>query len=61
MLTSCGVSADYTGDFAIVQSANFSTLFVLSRQQHLEESVLDVSQHTLVTGDMYIQTRFADN
>jgi len=32
---------DYTGDFAIVQSANFSTLFVLSRQQHLEESVLD--------------------
>jgi apolipoprotein D and lipocalin family protein len=34
---------DYTGDIAIVQSNNFSTLFVLSREQHLEETVLDVS------------------
>lgn len=32
---------DYTGDIAIVQSNNFSTLFVLSREQHLEETVLD--------------------
>ncbi|KAH7038388.1 Calycin-like protein [Microdochium trichocladiopsis] len=32
---------DYTGDIALVQASNFSTLFVLSRKQHLEESVLD--------------------
>jgi apolipoprotein D and lipocalin family protein len=35
--------ADYTGDFALVQSNNFTTLFVLSREQHPEEEVLDVS------------------
>ena len=34
---------DYAGDFAIVQSNNFSTLFILSRKQHPEDSVLDVS------------------
>ncbi|KAM5341768.1 hypothetical protein ACJ41O_014799 [Fusarium nematophilum] len=33
---------DYTGDFAIVQSNNFTTLFVLSRKQHVEETALDV-------------------
>jgi hypothetical protein len=33
--------ADYTADIAIVQSNNFSTLLVLSREQHLEETVLD--------------------
>ncbi|KAL6868832.1 hypothetical protein ACO1O0_000154 [Amphichorda felina] len=32
---------DYAGDFAIVQSNNFSTLFILSREQHPEDSVLD--------------------
>ncbi|KAH7368810.1 Calycin-like protein [Plectosphaerella cucumerina] len=32
---------DYTGDFALVQSNNFTTLFVLSREQHPEEEVLD--------------------
>jgi apolipoprotein D and lipocalin family protein len=35
--------ADYTGDFAIVQSNNFTTLFVLSREREVEDSVLDVS------------------
>jgi hypothetical protein len=34
---------DYTGDFAIVQSSNFTTLFVLSRERQVEDSVLDVS------------------
>lgn len=33
---------DYTPDFAIVQSNNFTTLFVLSRQQNPAEEVLDV-------------------
>ncbi|KAL9944159.1 hypothetical protein D7B24_002197 [Verticillium nonalfalfae] len=32
---------DYTGDFAIVQSSNFSTLFILSREQQVEDDVLD--------------------
>ncbi|KAM0328743.1 hypothetical protein ACHAQA_005156 [Verticillium albo-atrum] len=32
---------DYTGDFAIVQSNNFSTLFVLSREREVEDTVLD--------------------
>ncbi|KAK3368538.1 Calycin-like protein [Podospora didyma] len=32
---------DYTGDFSIVQSNNFSTLFILSRDQHPKEAVLD--------------------
>ncbi|EFQ35789.1 lipocalin-like domain-containing protein [Colletotrichum graminicola] len=32
---------DYTPDFALVQSNNFTTLFVLSRQQNPEEAVLD--------------------
>ncbi|KAM4060743.1 lipocalin-like domain-containing protein [Hirsutella rhossiliensis] len=32
---------DYTGDIAIVQSSNFSTLFILSRKQHLEDKVID--------------------
>ncbi|KAI9899490.1 hypothetical protein N3K66_005951 [Trichothecium roseum] len=32
---------DYTGDIAIVQSNNFSTLFVLSREQHFEDKLLD--------------------
>jgi len=35
--------ADYTGDFAIVQSNNFTTLFVLSREREVEDSVLDAS------------------
>ena len=34
---------DYTGDFAIVQASNFTTLFVLSRERNVEESVIDVS------------------
>ncbi|KDN64791.1 putative lipocalin-like domain-containing protein [Colletotrichum sublineola] len=33
--------ADYTPDFALVQSNNFTTLFVLSRQQNPEDAVLD--------------------
>ncbi|KAK2041981.1 lipocalin-like domain-containing protein [Colletotrichum somersetense] len=32
---------DYTPDFALVQSNNFTTLFVLSRQQNPEETLLD--------------------
>lgn len=36
-------TADYTGEFAIVQSNNFTTLFVLSREREVEDSVLDVS------------------
>lgn len=37
-------ATDYTGEIAIVQASNFSTLFVLSREQHLDETVLDVSR-----------------
>ena len=37
------MSVDLADDIAIVQSNNFTTLFVLSREQHLEESKLDVS------------------
>ncbi|KAM0689757.1 hypothetical protein Q7P36_010628 [Cladosporium allicinum] len=36
---------DYTGDFAIVQSNNFTTLFVLSREREVEDDVLDVWIH----------------
>ncbi|KFH44617.1 Apolipoprotein D-like protein [Hapsidospora chrysogenum ATCC 11550] len=32
---------DYTGDMAIVQSNNFTTLFILSREQFPEEAKLD--------------------
>ncbi|KAK4195427.1 Calycin-like protein [Triangularia verruculosa] len=32
---------DYTGEFSLVQSNNFSTLFILSRDQHPDEKVLD--------------------
>ncbi|KAM0276539.1 hypothetical protein ACHAQH_006640 [Verticillium albo-atrum] len=32
---------DYTGDFAIVQSNNFTTLFILSRERQVEDDVLD--------------------
>ncbi|KAK1974697.1 lipocalin-like domain-containing protein [Colletotrichum cereale] len=32
---------DYTPDFALVQSNNFTTLFVLSRQKNPKEAVLD--------------------
>jgi apolipoprotein D and lipocalin family protein len=32
---------DYANDIAIVQSSNFSTLFILSREQHLGDAVLD--------------------
>ncbi len=32
---------EYTGDTAIVQTSNFTTLFVLSRKQHLKKRVLD--------------------
>ena len=42
---------DYTGDFAIVQSNNFTTLFVLSREREVEDSVLDVS--TLMAAIVY--------
>ncbi|KAK1994796.1 lipocalin-like domain-containing protein [Colletotrichum falcatum] len=35
------VVQDYTPDFALVQSNNFTTLFVLSRQQNPEEAALD--------------------
>ena len=37
------LDVDYTGDFAIVQSNNFTTLFVLSREREVEYDVLDVS------------------
>lgn len=33
---------DYNPDFAIVQSNNFTTLFILSRQRQVEDSVIDV-------------------
>jgi hypothetical protein len=42
-LTSFFSGVDYTGDFAIVQSSNFTTLFVLSREREVEDEVLDVS------------------
>jgi apolipoprotein D and lipocalin family protein len=32
---------DYTGEFSLVQSNNFSSLFILSREQHPEEETLD--------------------
>ncbi|KAK7221835.1 hypothetical protein V2G26_009838 [Clonostachys chloroleuca] len=32
---------DYANEIALVQSNNFSTLFILSRQQQLEDSVID--------------------
>jgi apolipoprotein D and lipocalin family protein len=32
---------DYTGDFAIVQASNFTTLFVLSREQQVADNVID--------------------
>jgi hypothetical protein len=41
---------DYTGDFAIVQSNNFTTLFVLSREREVEDSVLDVSIFAVCLG-----------
>jgi len=36
---------DYTGEFSLVQSNNFTTLFILSREQHPKPEVIDVS-HT---------------
>lgn len=41
-ITALTLEPDYTGDIAIVQSSNFSTLFILSRKQHLEDGVIDV-------------------
>ena len=41
---------DYTGDFAIVQSNNFTMLFVLSREREVEDSVLDVSIFAVCLG-----------
>lgn len=35
------VVQDYTGDWAVVQSQNFSTLFLLSREQHPGEEKVD--------------------
>ncbi|KAM7184957.1 Calycin-like protein [Naviculisporaceae sp. PSN 640] len=32
---------DYTGDFSLVQTNNFTTLFLLSRKQHPEPAVID--------------------
>jgi apolipoprotein D and lipocalin family protein len=32
---------DYSVEFALVQSNNFTTLFILSRQQHPEEKLID--------------------
>ncbi|PHH90107.1 hypothetical protein CDD83_4481 [Cordyceps sp. RAO-2017] len=32
---------DYTGDIAIVQTSNFKTLFILSRERHLKDSVIE--------------------
>ncbi|KAK5651923.1 hypothetical protein OQA88_11582 [Cercophora sp. LCS_1] len=32
---------DYTGEFSLVQSNNFTALFILSRNQHPDEKVLD--------------------
>jgi apolipoprotein D and lipocalin family protein len=37
---------DYTGDWAVVQSRNFSTLFLLSREQHPGDEAIDVSSST---------------
>lgn len=34
---------DYTGEFSLVQSNNFTTMFLLSRNQHPDEKVIDVS------------------
>lgn len=43
-------STDYTGDFAIVQASNFSTLFVLSRERNIADDVVDVSSYVAVSG-----------
>ncbi|GAB1315419.1 hypothetical protein MFIFM68171_05629 [Madurella fahalii] len=32
---------DYTGEFSLVQTNNFTTLFILSREQHPAEEVID--------------------
>ena len=39
----CVCVPDYADDIAIVQSNNFTTLFILSREQNLDDDVLDVS------------------
>uniref|UniRef100_L2FJE5 Lipocalin-like domain-containing protein n=1 Tax=Colletotrichum fructicola (strain Nara gc5) TaxID=1213859 RepID=L2FJE5_COLFN len=38
---SCDIVQDYTPDFAVVQAYNFSTLFVLSREQNPADELLD--------------------
>ena len=45
---------DYTGEFSVVQSNNFSTLFILSREQHPKPEVVDVSTYLLFTGPTLI-------
>lgn len=40
------------GDYAIVQSPDFSTLFVLSRVQNVTDDKLDVSRLSLSRGRM---------
>jgi hypothetical protein len=37
------MATDYTGEFSLVQSNNFTTMFLLSRNQHPDEKVIDVS------------------
>lgn len=32
------------GEFAIVQTSNFSTLFLLSREQHVDNGTIEVSE-----------------
>lgn len=34
---------DYTGEFSLVQSNNFTTMFLLSRNQHPDDKVIEVS------------------
>ena len=38
-----GLIQDYNDDWAIVQTANFTTLFLLSRQQVVSDADIDVS------------------
>lgn len=49
---------DYTGEFSLVQSNNFTTMFLLSRNQHPDEKVIDVSTYSEQTCDTISLTNF---
>lgn len=42
---------DYTGEFSLVQSNNFTTMFLLSRNQHPDDKVIDVSVYPRQAGE----------